>query len=262
LARWLLFELRVNDYQLRGVLKTSNSIQPERAALLEAAGSANELSRRLAVTLRRAVDEDKLRFGVDFDRDNNPQAIIQFPVAQHTYDWFFSARTGYRAQFWAQPEQGNEYNTQLMAGMLKVLCETVSKEIVARKIVPYFIGASREEADKGPIPLSRETIIRSLDPNVGKIWLCERLIQIDGNNPRDILAIENAERYPPKLHVQRWAKAKNPKTGIVGEGLRAPYPDASECWFDLKGGFISPDKVYQLKNPKERAISLYERGWT
>ncbi len=56
-------------------------------------------------------------------------------------------------------------------------------------------------------------------------------------NPRNTLAIENAQRYPPKLIVPRWAQAKHPKTGGVGEGLLAPYPDLPGMLAGLKGSF-------------------------
>jgi hypothetical protein len=214
----------------------------------------------LETELRGAIDKHTARFGVDYN-DGNPRAIIQFPVAPHTYDWFFSARTGYRAQFWAGPDIGDQHNRAVVMALRKPL-KHLPDEITVRKIDVQIVGASREEIDKGQTSLRRETIIQSLDPQFAKIWISERLIQTDGSNPRLTLAAENAERYQPKLNIPRWAKAVNPKTGDIGEGIRAPYPDEPECWLDLKGGFVGLDRVYQLKSPAKRAADLFDRGWT
>ena len=236
--------------------------QRHRAVLLMAAGNADDLSFAILDAFRSAITDDQLRFAVDCDQ-GRPRVILQFPVANSLYDWFFNARTGYRAEFWARAERGHEYNKQLVIRMSVLLWKSLPASIIARKIFTRFIGGgSREDTDTGSTIIHRDTIIRSLDPELSKLWVCERLIQVDGSNPRNTRAIENAQRYPPKLIVPRWAQAKHPKTGDVGEGLRAPYPDLPECWLDLKGAFVAPDTVYQLKSPKERAVSLHERGWT
>jgi hypothetical protein len=141
--------------------------QPARAKGLTAAGTANDLSAELEAALRTAIANNQSRFGVDFHQ-SNPRVIIQFPVAQHVYDWFFSARTGYRAQFWAGPNLGDQYNRKLVATLLRPL-EVIPDEITARKIDASFSGCSREEIDKGPILLRRETIAQSLEPEFAKI---------------------------------------------------------------------------------------------
>jgi hypothetical protein len=229
-----------------------------RARRLARAGSASELLSALEVKFQDAIDKQTARFGLD---DGNPRAIIQFQIALEIYDWFFNARTGYRAQFWAAPDIGNQYNRAIVTALRKPFAR-LPDEITPHKVDVQIVGASRGEIDKGLISLRRETIIQSLDSQVAKIWICERLIQSDGSNPRLTLAAENAERYQPKLNIPRWAKAVNPKTGDIGEGMRAPYPDEPECWLDLKGGFVGLDSVYQLKSPAKRATDLFKRGWT
>lgn len=113
------------------------------------------------------------------------------------------------------------------------------------------------------MPLRRDKFFRSLDAQFGKIWICERLIQTDGHNPRETFATLSADRYLPKLIIPRWAAAVNPYTHSVGEGLRAPYPDEEQSWLDLKGAFVTQsDTVYQAKSPAIRAVDLHNCGWT
>ncbi len=161
----------VNDWNFAEIGK----YDPQRAARLTAAGTSNDLLDTLETALRTAIKNDRLRFGVDCN-DGNPRVIIQFPIARHIYDWFFNARTGYRGKFWAGANIGDEYNRAVVATLLKPLLETTPDQGTARKIAVHICGASREEVDEGPIPLRRETTIRSLDPRFAKIWICERLI--------------------------------------------------------------------------------------
>jgi hypothetical protein len=103
---------------------------PQRVACLADAGTAAELVYALEAELRTAIVHGAARFGVDFHKDN-PRVIIQFPVAQHIYDWFFNARTGYRAQFWAGAKQGYEYNRQLVVALLTRLIRQTTSERLA-----------------------------------------------------------------------------------------------------------------------------------
>jgi hypothetical protein len=79
-----------------------------RAARLESAGSPDELVVTLTRALSEAFGRSEIRFAID-SRDNRfveRRAILQFRVAPEDYDWFFNARTGYRAQFWRCPSLG------------------------------------------------------------------------------------------------------------------------------------------------------------
>jgi hypothetical protein len=141
------------------------------------------------------------------------------------------------------------YNARIVSSLIKVIAEIVPEQVNARKIALRMMNGDRIEEDEGPVVVARDMIIRSLDPNVGKIWPCERLLQLDGTAPKIRAPMYFADRHP-KLNVERWAES----------GRRAPYPkEEGESWLDLKGGFIG---VKQPKDPYERAISIHTSGWT
>jgi hypothetical protein len=157
---------------------------PGQVARLTAVGNAKDLLSALEAELRTAIQKNTTRFGVDCHH-GNPRAIVQFPVTPEVYDWFFNARTGYRAQFWEGPDVGDQYNRRILTTLREVL-EGLPDQITARKIAVQIVGDSRDEIDEGPITISREKIFQSLDPQVAKIWICERVIQMDGGNPRRV----------------------------------------------------------------------------
>jgi hypothetical protein len=235
---------------------------PDRAACLEAAESPIHLLGVLEAALQTAIKNNDLRYGLDF-HENNPRVTVQFLASRHVYDWFFSARTGYRAQFWIAPQQGDKYNIQLMTLLSNILFERLPEQLVAQKIRTDIVGDSREEFDEGSVPVEKGLLRQSFKPDLAKIWPCERLIQQDGSDPRETLFALVADRDLPKLDVPRWSNAMHPSTRNVGEGLRAPYPDQEkDSWLDLKGGFVASGAAYQTKLPSVRANSLFERGWT
>lgn len=243
-----------------------SAIQKEngpRVALLENAGSGEDLIELLEMQLATGFEKD-IRYGVDFD-GANPRVTIQFPVDPRIYDWFYNGRTGYRAHFWASSELGETYNRRLLVGFRSILEKRVAEGgVFGRKIAVRIDGASREETDEGSFQIAGALIDRSLDLKMSKVWLCERLIQTDGKQPCDLQPFYLAERYLPKLIIPKWTDAIYPKTGCTtSEGLRAPYSDEQgKSWLDIKGGFVGPRHVYQLKPPHKRAVSLHQCGWT
>lgn len=234
-----------------------------RVALLESTGSGEDLVEILAAALAAAFEGGLVRYGIDFHGEN-PRVTIQFSVAPSVYDWFYNGRAGYRAHFWMSPERGERYNLEMLTALKSALEKHLPEAIVGRKIgVDITNDVSREETDQGSIDISRTLVGRSLDAEISKIWLCERLIQTDGNKPCDLLPFYLAERCLPKLIIPRWLNAIDPKTGdFVSEGLRAPYPEKKKSWLDIKGGFVEAARVYQLKSPHHRAVCLNRCGWT
>ena len=111
----------------------------------------------------------------------------------------------------------------------------------------------------------RDRFMNSLSPAASKIWLCERLVGIDGCRIERIGDTEllAAAKDLPKLRIPRWSKAKNPKSGEVGEGLRAPLPCVENSWLDLKGGFLDASgTASQIKSQDRRAFQIHNFGWT
>jgi hypothetical protein len=235
----------------------------ERAVHLERADSAALLVERLVDTAKEAIRTHKVRIGIDSKKNQwlANRATIQFHVSAKLFDWFFNARTGYRAQFWLGAEIGEEFNTLLVRKLRDVIIDQLPSRISARKILVFATEHSREEKDGGGCETDPNFIKESLHPRFSKIWLCERLIQLDGSDPRNLSVLISATRMP-KLRIARWQDAINPVTGECGEGLRAPLPEESEAWLDLKGGFVENGLISQVKTPERRARDLYDRGWT
>lgn len=240
------------------------NIDSERARRLGAAKSPNALIKAVECALRKGIESKKIKIGLDCrqtDQGTERRAIVQFEIDSDIYDWFFNARTGYRAQFWVSPETGTNFNRNIISA-LKILLETkLPQDVEVRLIQSAFDGHSREDYDVGGDTVPRDSIIKSLDPSVSKIWICERKIRNDTGMMQDFsLALFRGN--DPHLCVPRWKDIKNPNTRQIGEGQRAPYPDKKYAWLDLKGGFVShTGKVNQPKSPACRArISIFEDG--
>jgi hypothetical protein len=236
----------------------------ERAARLEAAKSSGHLLKRITAQLKEELRESRVRFAIDSSHDDfaDKRAVIQFQVTPDDYDWFFNARTGYRARFWESPETGLEFNRELMGSFKEVLGDAIPKILNVRRIQISDV-CSREDRDMGTGHISREDFLKSLDIELSKIWICERLYGGEEVVQCGYAVLSAAERSPQKLVIPRWAKAKNEKSGQCGEGLRAPHPDVEYAWLDIKGGVLcASDGVVQPKDPKKRARHLHDLGWT
>ena len=255
---WSFEEIRVCD--------------PERATRLEAAGSSDALVAALAEALEKAVERGDVRYGLDSldDQFVECRAIIQFKVDPDLYDWFFNARTGYRARYWISADAGAAFNTEITEALWGFLTRRLPQLLGVRLIRAKRIKISahedsREDYDIGDKTVPRGSIVRSLDPSVSKVWIGERLMENKCGRLPDIgfATLREAARGP-KLRVPLWRDAVNPLTrGDPGEGLRAPYPLPEYAWLDLKGAFVGSDgSVKQLKDPKERAVGLNHCGWT
>ena len=122
---------------------------------------------------------------------------------------------------------------------------------------------TREDQDAGEMTIPHEDVIRSLDPQESKVWICERLLPHDGGQIENIglSVLTDAARTPAKLNIPKWTTA-TPKNGECGEGLRAPYPEPEYSWLDIKGGFVGANGVRQIKPHDNRAKQLSECGWT
>jgi hypothetical protein len=158
------------------------------------------------------------------------RALIQFPVAPDLFDWFFNARTGYRAHFRAHPDCGLSFNADVVRALRDRL----------RRRLPSSVSAVRVDRALnvlGEVPVPRTDFVRSLDPALAKFWAGTVAI---GGGYRG-LGVSG-----PKIRVglDRW-----PARYMVGR-----------TWLDLKGAFDGNGKLYQPKCPRLRAIKLHETG--
>jgi hypothetical protein len=226
---------------------------PDRAAKLAKAGSADALIEGLNDALKKALTAD-VRVG--FDGIGNdlsaPRVWIQFPVPAELYDWFFSARTGYRAQYWISPHVGHAFNAQLIQ-RLRMTIEgwAPCSGVEGRAIWVQTDNGYPEFIDKGPRTEGRDSILTSLTPEVSKVWICERQIQRHGGALVDMRPIGMRSS---ELCVPRWGRA----------GRWAPLPDDGDAWLDIKGGYVQPDGrvVQPNKSPEKRANDLHKTGDT
>ena len=243
------------------------AVDDTRAARLESCGPPEDLLASLEDALDQAIDGGGLRTAVD--SKNNAfierRTIMQFRLSPHLYDWYFNARTGYRAQYWIGPEAGTAFNKQIAKVLAEVLTHHLPTTVTVRKIDVNVEGDSREENDVGAMEISRDEFLASLAPDASKIWIGERLYSPEGGKVTQIgvATLLDAARSEAKLCVPRWADAINPKSGCKGEGLRAPCPDHQYSWLDLKGGFLDFDgNPGQIKPQDQWAKEIYECGWT
>lgn len=201
--------------------------------------------------MRKALTDD-VRIG--FDGVTNdvsaPRLTLQFPVSPDLYDWFYNARTGYRAQFWISPDTGLAFNAGLISRLRGVVDQWAPPVVDGREIWVVKHNDAREDVDKGTRSIERAVVLASLDPGLSKIWICERRIRHDGERP-DPMPFGLVD---PKLKIPRWE----------GNGLLAPFPENGRAWLDVKGAYVqSTSKVEQPnKSPLDRARKIHCTGWT
>jgi hypothetical protein len=238
-----------------------------RGDMLEHAGPPEALISALTHALDQAQRNGAIRLVIDSKRESfeSFRAMTQFTVHRDLYDWFYNARTGYRAAFWRDPMIGIEFNHRIVAALAGILAERLSDDVTVRAIqIIETNDTSREDRDRGRKLVQRDSFIRSLDPSVAKVWICERLHRNEGGRIDDIgLPVFREARDGPKLIVPRWASAVISQGDDPGFGLLAPRPSEEYCWLDFKGGVIA--KSGELVQPKPndlRALQLHNIGWT
>jgi hypothetical protein len=141
---------------------------PCRASRLECCRPPDELIHALVQSII-TIKKDDLRIGVD----NKCRTIVQFRVAPELYDWFYNARTGYRAQFWTAPEVGIKFNEQILIAVVKAVTDRLAEAVPVR-LIRVRDGAS---CDVGKITACPEELLRSLKSKMSKIWICEDIIR-------------------------------------------------------------------------------------
>lgn len=233
-------------------------IDPERAEKLENAGSPDDLIFHLEECLRKSVENCQLRLAVDSigNEFTECRSIVQFRVSPELYDWFFNARTGYRAQFWINPDDGRAFNEQLTQALRDVLALQLTSTVVTARLIELVNKKPRKERDIGERRISVDRFIASLSQTDAKIWICERLYSHEASitDIRSILIASPPSAIPV---IDRWRDV------ALEAGLRAPYPNQEHSWLDLKGGFIGPDgKANEGKSQIQRAQDIHDRGWT
>jgi hypothetical protein len=213
--------------------------EPERATRLRDAPEWPDLMAMTCHALGASLAIGATRFGFDESgrNANDLRAVLQFPVGEQLFDWFFNSRTGYRAQFRKGAAYGNDQNSLFITMMRRELEVCTLFPVAARQL-------SRSFDDHGPVMASAQDFLTSLDPSLSKVWFCARLIRVTGG-------IE---------HLRVFCSTPD----LAFRGDCAPwcsvYADESNAWLDIKGAFVSASGLYQLKDPGLRAQGLHWRG--
>jgi hypothetical protein len=209
----------------------------DRARTLASAGTPSALLTVIADALDEALSNSDARFGREHAEGHweDCRAVVQFGVGAEIFDWFFNARTGYRAHFRADYVCGLKFNNKIIA-VLRERLAALPTVVTGRELKSTF-----EDCGKSLIP--RSFVLASLIPELSKVWFCTKRIQHDGGI--DLLL-----------------------TGVVGprllleEGIRwaAPYRENDSAWLDVKGAFLGQAGPYQPKDPMGRAKKLQATG--
>ena len=213
--------------------------EPDRATRLRDAPEWPDLMAMTCHALGASLAYCAARFGFD-ESGTNPndlRAVIQFPVGEQLFDWFFNSRTGYRAQF----RRGAEYGTRQNA----LLTAMVRREMEASRLFP--VAARRLTStfdDHGPMMASAQDFLASLDPPLSKVWFCGRLVRVAGG-VEDLTVSSSTADLAFRSDCEPW---------------RSIYADEANAWLDVKGAFVSASGLYQLKDPALRAQALHCRG--
>lgn len=210
----------------------------ERATQLRDSPPWPELVRLVRDAFAVALQTRTVRFGFD-EASRDPthlRAVVQYPLGRELFDRLFNSRTGYRAQFRLGPDHGLRQNALLLAELSAQLGLCPNMEITARRLSHGF-------SDKGPMFCTVDQILKSLDPELSKVWICERLVGHAGGT-QDLFV----SRTGPSLILPD------------SEPWSSFYPEDADGWLDVKGAFVCPGGPYQLKPPTERAIKLASRG--
>jgi hypothetical protein len=212
---------------------------PERAEALEKAGSPSALMDAIVGALEQALVRDDLRWGREQKRDDAPddcRAVIQFPVNPQLFDWFFNARTGYRAHFRLDWKHGLMFNEQIIEAVRRCLEVKLPNVVTGRQLKGDF-------ADSGQVEIPKRFLMDSLVPHLSKIWFCGKLIGRDGGiqglgsggvGPRILL--EGEESWPTL------------------------YREDKDAWLDIKGAFLGRNGPYPATDPISRAKKLQATG--
>jgi hypothetical protein len=211
---------------------------PSRASDLETAASPEALVKAVSAAFRESISSQQTRYGRELaaGSDADYRAVIQFPVDAPLFDWFFNARTGYRAHFRRDIEHGLQFNEEIIETVRQHLTTMLSAEVEGRELDDSF-------EDRGGIQIRRDFLLSSFTPRLHKIWFCTKLIGRHGGT-----------RQLP-------ACVLGPKLLVDGESWAAFYPaHDDDAWLEIKGAFIGLNGPYQPKDPVVRAKSLQRRG--
>lgn len=167
------------------------------------------------------------------------RSVIQMRPSAEFFDAFFNSSVGYRAMFRRGPRVGCAANAMIVEAIQSALSKVLSKSIQVHMIKPNDDGlehAGHQEMDSS-------NFLRSLDPSLSKVWYATAEIGEDCNI-RSLPFGVSTDKIDVGL-PNHWA---------------AIYQDAEDCVLEVKGAFVGPCGLFQVKDPQQRAKTLSESG--
>jgi hypothetical protein len=207
---------------------------PDRAATLEAAGPPSALLQALGRKLLKAISLRSARFARERceSQPKDHRAVIQFFIGERLFDWFFNARTGYRAHFRAHYLCGLRFNDRLITELRHVLDAALGDSVPGHEVDRAFDNL-------GEIQIAKSFLLTSLAPEWAKASYCSK-------------RIPDAQCLPLGI-------GKKIQLGD-GSQWQALCPSDADCWLQITGAFNGSDGLYQPKCPIKRAMRLQKTG--
>lgn len=208
-----------------------------RASRLERAGTPDELVNAVLNRFAVAARKGDVRFGRDCDDTRGGRrAIIQFPVGMELFDWFFNARSGYRAHFRMGVDCGLNFNDRVIDAVRQKCDQLHPAKVAGREFKGQF-------EDCGPVEVPKTFLLASLVPRLSQVWMCTKRICPCGG----------VETLPPNVGGE---------PNILTDTTPWPsmYRDEVDAWLDVKGAFIGTGPPYQPKDFMVHAETLHVGG--
>lgn len=178
---------------------------------------------------------------------NKKRAEFFFRINTKTLDIFFNSPQGYRAQYYLDPQRGNDCN-RLMIDMLK----------------GKLIEAARQTS-QGLMTI--EQVEKSLEYNSAKIWIDESESTLNQicRDPKEILALE-IPRWVAAMNqvLAAWSAGQQPEPTIMDRallGVQAPvgvggHMKVLGAWLDAN------DREFVVQSKINRAQQIHNYGFS
>jgi len=166
---------------------------------------------------------------------------FKIETSSKAFDEFFNGRSGYRAAYYVDPEEGVRTNESFLSRLVESL-------------VAYALShPAGQYIDEG-------TLRRSLALPSAKVWLDEDGFSFDHALRMDIL-------------VPEWGAAANDAVAAFGRNERPDPPEKEKaiwgvrapagCRLDVKGAFVATDGVEQIAlDKRHRSKEIHEYGFS
>ena len=207
----------------------------EAAGLAQVAGSIDSLVSSLCAAFEAAQSFEPAWELLEAD-DAVGRSVVQFKVAPNLFDLVFNEPLGYRGMYRRGPWTGASVNSLMVAKLKAGVAAKVPK------VLDLQVLRSGPSLD-GRKDIDQATFLRSLDPALSKVWYCTAEIR-----PNEELRLLPSGVSATKLEVGRpnpWAVLRQ-------------SPD--DCIIEVKGAFVGPHGLFQVKDPERRGAVLSERG--